>query len=160
VALVRKRNIPTERPPFVGEDNANFCRYRVSRGRCSGSPRPLISIFYTRSHYFSIQVAPQLYSRGWVDPVPDPLLLRKSGSAGNRTRDLCICSQELWPLDHRGGPRSPTVCEKWLRNWIRGQGPQWAGTAIEKEMVKYSWPLLHIICTFIPALIRKQLLLE
>jgi hypothetical protein len=23
-----------------------------------------------------------------VDPVPDPLLLRKSGSAGNRTRDL------------------------------------------------------------------------
>ena len=21
----------------------------------------------------------------------------------NRTRDLCICSQKLWPLDHRGG---------------------------------------------------------
>ena len=40
-------------------------------------------------------------SRGWVDPVPDPLLLRKSGSAGDRTRDLCICSQKLWPLDHR-----------------------------------------------------------
>jgi hypothetical protein len=28
----------------------------------------------------------QLYSRGWVDPFPDPLLLRKSGSAGNWTR--------------------------------------------------------------------------
>ena len=39
-----------------------------------------------------------------MDPVPDPLLLRKSGSAGNRTRDLCICSQTLWPLDHRDGP--------------------------------------------------------
>jgi hypothetical protein len=26
----------------------------------------------------------QLYLDGWVDPVPDPLLLRKSGSAGNR----------------------------------------------------------------------------
>jgi hypothetical protein len=38
-----------------------------------------------------------------VDPVPDPLLLRKSGSTGNRSRDLWICSQELWPLDHRGG---------------------------------------------------------
>jgi hypothetical protein len=25
-----------------------------------------------------------------VDPVPDPLLLRKSGSAGNRTQDLCV----------------------------------------------------------------------
>jgi hypothetical protein len=30
-----------------------------------------------------------------VDHVPDPLLLRKSGSAGNRTRDLWVCSQEL-----------------------------------------------------------------
>jgi hypothetical protein len=28
-----------------------------------------------------------------VDPVPDPLLLRKPGSAWNRTRDLWICSQ-------------------------------------------------------------------
>jgi hypothetical protein len=36
-----------------------------------------------------------------VDPVPDPLLLRKSGSAGNLTRDLWVCSQEVWPLDHR-----------------------------------------------------------
>jgi hypothetical protein len=26
-----------------------------------------------------------------VDPIPDPLLLRKSGSAGNRTQDLRIC---------------------------------------------------------------------
>jgi hypothetical protein len=31
------------------------------------------------------QVAPQLYSRGWVDPVPDPLLFF-SDSAVNRTR--------------------------------------------------------------------------
>jgi hypothetical protein len=51
--------------------------------------------FLDRSRYFFIQVAPQLYSRGWVDPVPDPLLLRKSGSAGNLSRDLWICSQEL-----------------------------------------------------------------
>jgi hypothetical protein len=29
-----------------------------------------------------------------VDPVPDPLLLRKSGSAGNQTWHLWICSQE------------------------------------------------------------------
>jgi hypothetical protein len=36
-----------------------------------------------------------------MNPVPDPVLLRKSGSAGNQTRDLWICSQELWPLDHR-----------------------------------------------------------
>jgi hypothetical protein len=42
--------------------------------------------FLDQSHYFFFQVAPQLYSQGWVDPVPDPLLLRKSGSARNRTQ--------------------------------------------------------------------------
>jgi hypothetical protein len=36
-----------------------------------------------------------------VDPVPDPLLLRKSGSAGNRTRDLWVSSQELTTRLHR-----------------------------------------------------------
>jgi hypothetical protein len=30
-----------------------------------------------------------------VDLVPDPLFLRKFGSAGNRTRDLWLCSHEL-----------------------------------------------------------------
>jgi hypothetical protein len=29
--------------------------------------------FLDRSRYFLYQVAPQLYLRGWVDPVPDPL---------------------------------------------------------------------------------------
>jgi hypothetical protein len=42
--------------------------------------------FLARRRYFFLQVASQLYSRGWVDPVLDPILLRKSGSAGNRTR--------------------------------------------------------------------------
>jgi hypothetical protein len=40
--------------------------------------------FLERSRYFFFQVAPQLYSRSWVDLAPDPLLLRKSDSAGNR----------------------------------------------------------------------------
>jgi hypothetical protein len=39
-----------------------------------------------------------------VDTVPDPILLRKSGRAGNRIRDLRYCRQELWPLEHRGDP--------------------------------------------------------
>jgi hypothetical protein len=38
-----------------------------------------------------------------VDTAPDPLLLRKSCSAGNRSRGFWVCSQELWLLDHRGG---------------------------------------------------------
>jgi hypothetical protein len=51
--------------------------------------------FLDLSCYFFFQVAPQLYSRDRVDTVSDPLLLRKSGSTGNRIRDLCICDQEL-----------------------------------------------------------------
>jgi hypothetical protein len=42
--------------------------------------------FLDRCRYSFFQVAPQLYSRGRVDPVPHPLLLRKSGSAGNRNQ--------------------------------------------------------------------------
>jgi hypothetical protein len=37
--------------------------------------------FLNRCRYFFFQVAPQLYSRGWA-----VLVLRKSGSSGNRTR--------------------------------------------------------------------------
>ena len=103
MALVRERTIPTERPPPVGEGSANFCGKRGITWSAQRVPTAVNLCFLDRSRYFFIQVAPQLTSRGWVDPVPDPLLLKKSGSAGNRTRDLCICSQKLWPLDHRGG---------------------------------------------------------
>jgi hypothetical protein len=41
VALVRKRTIPTERPPLVDEVNANFSAYRVLRGQRDESRRPL-----------------------------------------------------------------------------------------------------------------------
>jgi hypothetical protein len=40
--------------------------------------------FLDRSRYNFFQVAPQFYSRGWVDPVPHPLLLRKFINAGYR----------------------------------------------------------------------------
>jgi hypothetical protein len=86
VAWVRERSIPTERPPLVGEVNANFCGQRVSRGQRNGSPRRIVG-FLDRNRYYFFQVAPQLYTRGWVDPVPDQRqLLRKSGSHGNRTQ--------------------------------------------------------------------------
>jgi hypothetical protein len=59
--------------------------------------------FLDRSRYYFFLVAPQLSLRGWVDHVPDPLLLTKSGTAGNRTRNPCICGQKLKPPDHTGG---------------------------------------------------------
>jgi hypothetical protein len=53
--------------------------------------------FLDRSRYFFLQVAPQLSSRGWVDPVSDSPLLSKSGSAeiepgtsGSVARNLMI----------------------------------------------------------------------
>jgi hypothetical protein len=44
VALVRKRTIPTEQPPLVGEVSANFRGYRMSHGKRNGYQRPLISV--------------------------------------------------------------------------------------------------------------------
>jgi hypothetical protein len=49
-------------------------------------PTAVLSVFLNGAANFFFHVAPQLYSRDWVDPVPDPLLHRKSSSARNRTR--------------------------------------------------------------------------
>jgi hypothetical protein len=60
----------------------------ADRGRNMVSVTDLYSrilIFLDRSRYIFLQVAPQLYSRGWVDSVPDPLL-RRSGSARIRRK--------------------------------------------------------------------------
>jgi hypothetical protein len=59
-----------------------FADKGVSRSQRSGSRTDVISIFYTWSRYVFFQ----LYSRGWVDPVPETPLIRISCSAGNRTR--------------------------------------------------------------------------
>jgi hypothetical protein len=101
---VRKRTIPTERRPPVGESSANFPDRGVSRGRRGGTPTVDILSFPDRSLYFYFKAVPQLSSCDWVDPVPDLLPVRKSGSVDNRTRDLRVCRQEFWLLEHRGGP--------------------------------------------------------
>jgi hypothetical protein len=77
--------MPTERPPLVGEVNDNFCGYRVLRGQRDGSLRPNFRLSIPEPLLF----LPTRYSvilMRLSGPVPDLLLLRKSGSAGNRTR--------------------------------------------------------------------------
>jgi hypothetical protein len=68
---------------------ANYADRATSAWRCHvvcvTDPYHRILGFLDRNCYFFFQAARQLYSRGWVDPVPDPLLLRKSGIAGNWT---------------------------------------------------------------------------
>jgi hypothetical protein len=104
MALVHKWTIPTERPPLVGEVSANFCGWRVSHGQHTGSPWPYSRFSRPEPLLFLPSNSSVLLTR-LSGPCSRPLLLRKSGSAGNRTWDLWICSQELWSLDHRGGHR-------------------------------------------------------
>jgi hypothetical protein len=73
----------------------------VSRGQRSRTPMVVNLSFLDKSRYFFFKVALHFSPRDCVDPVPDRLLLRKSGSTGNQTWDLCVYSQELWQLDHR-----------------------------------------------------------
>jgi hypothetical protein len=83
MAWDRERTIPAERPPLVGEVSGKFLRCRVvSAAHTLGGNLGFLDC----SLHFFFQVAPQLYSRGRANPVPDPILLTKSGSAGNRTR--------------------------------------------------------------------------
>jgi hypothetical protein len=64
VALVRKRTIPTERPPLVGEDSAKFFADRGCRVVSAKDPHGRNLGFLDRIRYYFFQVAPQLYSRG------------------------------------------------------------------------------------------------
>jgi hypothetical protein len=77
----------TDRPTAADSrrSDCQLCGYRVPRGQREGSLWPYYR-FSRQEPLLFYQVAPQLYLRVWVDPVPDTLLLRKSGSAGNRTR--------------------------------------------------------------------------
>jgi hypothetical protein len=91
--LVRKRTLPTEWLSLVSEVRPNFCGYRSVAWSVLMISTAVNLGFLDRCRYFSIQVAPQLSSRGWVDPVPDPLLLRKCGSVRNRTWDIWVSKQ-------------------------------------------------------------------
>jgi hypothetical protein len=65
-----------------------FVNRGVSRGQSGGSHTVVNLSFLDRSRYFS--------SRGWVGPMPEPLLRRKFGNAGTRTQDLSGSRQELY----------------------------------------------------------------
>jgi hypothetical protein len=54
----------------------------MSSGQRGGSPTVVNLSFLDRSHYFSFKQLLIYPHKGWVDPVPDPLLLRKSGRVG------------------------------------------------------------------------------
>jgi hypothetical protein len=85
VAWARDRTIPNELTPLVGEVSANFLRIEGCRVISAADALRPYSRFSSQEPLLFYQVAPQLYSRGRVDPVPDPLL-GKPSSPGNRTQ--------------------------------------------------------------------------
>jgi hypothetical protein len=87
VAWILERTIPTKRLPLVGEVSANFMWIEVERWSAWRIPITASRLSRQEPLLF-YKVALQLYSRGWVDPVPDPLFFRKCGSARNRTLNL------------------------------------------------------------------------
>jgi hypothetical protein len=71
---------------------------------------------------------------------------------------LCLCCPvfRYRPYDELiTRPRSPTVCEKLVRNWIRDQDPKWVSRAVVKNWTELNWTelneckLLHEICILI-----------
>jgi hypothetical protein len=93
--LVRKPTIP-ERPPHVGEVSANFLRIEGVAWSAQRIPSAINSVFLTGAATFSFKQFLNYHHEAEWTPVPDPLVLRKSGSAGNRTRD----SGTNYRLDH------------------------------------------------------------
>jgi hypothetical protein len=84
---VREQTIPTKRPPLIGEVSANFLRIEGATWSAWRIPTAVFSVSRQEPLLF-YQVAPQLYSRGWVYPVPDPLLFF-----------LVVPGIEPWPAD-------------------------------------------------------------
>jgi hypothetical protein len=122
---LQKGTIPTNRPPPSSKLVQTFSDR--ARSMVSVTVQKVVNLdFLDRRSYYFFQVALQLSSRGWVDPVPNPLYLTKWGSAGNRNRDLWNCSEVLWPIDHRSGlfillPFTNYVALSWPSLWSSSQ---------------------------------------
>jgi hypothetical protein len=69
--LSPQANYTDRGPSFVSEVSANLFEDRVCCVVSVTNPYGRILGFLDRSLYYFFQVAPHLYSRGWVDPVPD-----------------------------------------------------------------------------------------
>jgi hypothetical protein len=81
---------------YTDQANAAFRRSQRQLLQTEGVATDLhgrILCFLGQSRYYFFQIAPQLYSQGCVDTVPDPRPLRKSGSAQESNPGPL----DLWP---------------------------------------------------------------
>jgi hypothetical protein len=98
---VRDRAIPTERPPHVGEVISNFLRIEGATWSAWRISTTIFSVFQTGAATFLSSSSSVVLTR-LSRPRSRPTTIF-SGSVRESNPGLRICSQELWPLDHRGG---------------------------------------------------------
>jgi hypothetical protein len=93
VALVSEQTISTERPPRLRIEGVAWSAQRI--------PTVVNLGFLDRSRYFSFKYIHSCPHE--AEGTPFQTRCFSENQYGNRTRDLWICSQKLWPVDHRGG---------------------------------------------------------
>jgi hypothetical protein len=94
VTLVRKRTIPTERPPLVGEVSANFCELGVLSGQRNGSPRPYFQVSRTEP-LLSLPSSPSVVLTRQRTPLQTRCFSKNLVAQGIEPPNLWICIQEL-----------------------------------------------------------------
>jgi hypothetical protein len=113
VARARQRTVPRDRC-LLAKLAPTFADWRVPRGQRDGSLRPYLRLSRPESILFlpssSVVVLTRLSGPRSRRTISMKISLRRESNP-----EFWICSQELWPLDHRGGQwnrtrkRSPPV---------------------------------------------------
>jgi hypothetical protein len=83
-----------------------FANRGVSYGQRSGLPMVIDLRFLYQTCHFFFQGAPHLSSQGWVDPIPGPPLLRKSGKRRESYPEPLSLQRGTLTIDYRGCPRT------------------------------------------------------
>jgi hypothetical protein len=78
-----------------------------------------------------------------LDPVSEKLFLRKSDSARNRTRNIWVRSEELWPLGHKGRPPNCN-CNHFTSTFCRSSHFKFRGQVKPTKPVCY-WNIPQVI---------------
>jgi hypothetical protein len=103
VAWVRQRTIPTERPPLIGEVSENFLRMKGATWSAWRIPTAYFWLSRPEPLLF-LPSSSSIVLMRLSGPRSRPTISQKIWYRRKSNPDLWICSQELWPLDHRGGP--------------------------------------------------------
>jgi hypothetical protein len=109
VVWVSERTIPTKRPPLVCEVGANS----VPLGQRDSSLRSY-SRFSRPEPLLFLSSSSSVVLKKLSGPRSKPTTSQKIWQRRESNPDLWICSQELWPLDHRGGrlfPSNELTCQ-------------------------------------------------